>query len=252
MCGSCTTRLRFNIPSGIFIVIHQLAHTQILMPTLRFKNSTQTYPAGKIICLGRNYIEHAKEMRAEIPTEPVLFLKPASAILEPGGKIMIPPFSRELHHEVELVALISQGGARIPLSEAMAHIGGYAVGLDMTLRDVQAEAKKKGLPWSVSKGFDTSAPLSTFVTPESISDPHNLAISLAVNGSIRQHSSTANMIFKLDTVVAYISSIFTLEPGDLIFTGTPEGVGPVNPGDTITAEIEGINTLTVTVGAIAP
>jgi 2-keto-4-pentenoate hydratase/2-oxohepta-3-ene-1,7-dioic acid hydratase in catechol pathway len=221
------------------------------MPTLHFKNSPTTIQAGKIICLGRNYIEHAKEMLAEIPKEPVLFLKPASAILEAGGKIMIPPFSRELHHEVELVALISKGGAKIPLADAINHIGGYAVGLDMTLRDVQAEAKKKGLPWSVSKGFDTSAPLSSFVTRESIPDPHNLAISLAVNGSIRQRSSTANMIFKLDAVVSYVSSIFTLESGDLIFTGTPEGVGPVYPGDTLLAEIEGIDTLTVTVGLFA-
>jgi acylpyruvate hydrolase len=221
------------------------------MPTLLFKNSTQTYQAGKIICLGRNYIEHAREMQAEIPKEPVLFLKPSSAILETGGRIMIPSFSRELHHEVELVALISHGGSQIPRTEALSHIGGYAVGLDMTLRDVQAEAKKKGLPWSVAKGFDTSAPLSSFVTRESVPDPHNLAISLAVNGSIRQRSSTANMIFKLDAVVSYISSIFTLEPGDLIFTGTPEGVGPVNAGDTLLAEIEGINTLTVTVGPFA-
>jgi 2-keto-4-pentenoate hydratase/2-oxohepta-3-ene-1,7-dioic acid hydratase in catechol pathway len=221
------------------------------MPALRFKNSPKSLQAGKIICLGRNYIEHAKEMQAEVPKEPVLFLKPASAIIESGGTIVIPPFSKDLHHEVELVAMISRGGTRINQSEAMSHIGGYAVGLDMTLRDVQADAKKKGLPWTVSKGFDTSAPLSTFVSADAIPDPHNLAISLAVNGTVRQHSSTRNMIFKLDFIVAYISSIFTLEPGDLIFTGTPEGVGPALPGEVLNAEIEGIGTLTATVGSSA-
>jgi acylpyruvate hydrolase len=218
------------------------------MATLHFTNNTSTVAAGKIICLGRNYIEHAKEMKADIPKEPVLFLKPSTAILPPGGTILVPSFSRELHHEVELVALVSKGGSKILREQAMGHIGGYAVGLDMTLRDVQAEAKKKGLPWSVSKGFDTSAPLSSFVATESVPDPHNLSISLAVNGVLRQRSTTRNMIFRLDEGIVYISSIFTLEPGDLIFTGTPEGVGPVLPGDVLVAEIESIGTLPVTVG----
>lgn len=218
------------------------------MATLHFKDSDTTLTAGKIICLGRNYVEHAKEMKAEIPGEPVLFLKPSTAILANGGTIIVPPFSHELHHEVELVALITRGGSRIPRPDAMSHIGGYAVGLDMTLRDVQANAKKKGLPWTVSKGFDTSAPLSSFVARNSVADPHNLAISLTVNGTLKQHSTTRNMIFRLDEVIVYISSIFTLEPGDLIFTGTPEGVGPVQPGDAMVAEIESIGTLTANVG----
>jgi 2-keto-4-pentenoate hydratase/2-oxohepta-3-ene-1,7-dioic acid hydratase in catechol pathway len=218
------------------------------MATLHFKDSNRTLNAGKIICLGRNYAEHAKEMKAAIPPEPVLFLKPSSAILADGGTILIPPFSRELHHEVELVALIAIGGSKIPRPDAMHHVGGYAVGLDMTLRDLQADAKKKGLPWSVSKGFDTSAPLSSFVAPDAVADPHNLAISLAVNGTVKQRSNTRNMIFPLDEVIAYISSIFTLEPGDLIFTGTPEGVGPVLPGDVMIAEIERIGILTARVG----
>jgi acylpyruvate hydrolase len=218
------------------------------MATLHFKDSDTTLTAGKIICLGRNYVEHAKEMKAEIPGEPVLFLKPSTAILPDGGTIIVPPFSRELHHEVELVALITRGGSKIPRPDAMSHIGGYAVGLDMTLRDVQADAKKKGLPWTISKGFDTSAPLSSFVARDSVADPHNLTISLAVNGTLKQHSTTRNMIFRLDEVIAYISSIFTLESGDLIFTGTPEGVGPVQPGDALVAEIEGIGTLTANVG----
>jgi 2-keto-4-pentenoate hydratase/2-oxohepta-3-ene-1,7-dioic acid hydratase in catechol pathway len=218
------------------------------MATVHFRDSERTLNAGKIICLGRNYAEHAKEMKADIPREPVLFLKPSTAILADGGTIIIPPCSRELHHEVELVVLITAGGKRIPRQDAMDHVGGYAVGLDMTLRDVQADAKKKGLPWSVSKGFDTSAPLSSFVVRDAVADPHSLAISLAVNGILKQHSTTRDMIFRLDEIIAYISTIFTLEPGDLIFTGTPEGVGPVQPGDLMVAEIEEIGTLTAHVG----
>ncbi len=195
------------------------------------KTAKTKLTAGKIVCLGRNYVEHAKEMKADIPGEPVLFLKPSTAILADGGTIIVPHFSHELHHEVELVALVTKGGSRIPRPDAISHIGGYAVGLDMTLRDVQANAKQKGLPWAVSKGFDTSAPLSSFVARNAVPDPHNLTISLAVNGTLKQHSTTRNMIFRLDEVLAYISTIFTLEPGDLIFTGTPEGVGPVQPGD---------------------
>jgi acylpyruvate hydrolase len=213
------------------------------MATISFTGAPRTFQVGKIICLGRNYVEHAKEMKADIPKEPVLFLKPASAIISSGSTITIPPFSHDLHHEVELVALIAKKGSKIPRSQAMSHIGGYAVGLDMTLRDVQSEAKKRGLPWSVAKGFDTSAPLSSFVAPESISDPHTLRISLRVNDVVRQQSNTSNMIFRLDEIIEYVSSIFTLEPGDLIFTGTPEGVGPALPGDTLLAEIEGIDPL---------
>jgi acylpyruvate hydrolase len=222
------------------------------MATLRFKDNPATIEAGKIICLGRNYVAHAKEMKAEIPAEPVLFLKPATAILSSGGTIIVPPFAHELHHEVELVALISTGGRNIPAERAMDHVSGYAVGLDMTLRDVQAKAKTKGLPWTVSKGFDTSAPLSLFVSRDSIPDPYNLTISLRVNDVLKQHSSTRNMMYHLDHIIAYSSTIFTLEPGDLIFTGTPEGVGPVLPNDVIVATIEGIGTLTAHVGPFIP
>jgi 5-carboxymethyl-2-hydroxymuconate isomerase len=218
------------------------------MAVLKFAGSDRTVQPGKIICLGRNYPEHAREMKAEVPTTPVLFLKPASAILYQGGMVRIPSFSNELHHEVEMVLLIGEGGKDIPSDKAMSFIDGYAVGLDMTLRDVQSEAKKKGLPWSVSKGFDTSAPLSPFVPASTIADPHALDISLKVNGVLRQHSNTRHMIFRIEFMIAHISSIFTLEPGDLVFTGTPEGVGPARPGDVLTAELQDVGSLTVTVG----
>jgi 2-keto-4-pentenoate hydratase/2-oxohepta-3-ene-1,7-dioic acid hydratase in catechol pathway len=143
-----------------------------------------------------------------------------------------------MHHEVELVVLIGRPGREIPRERAFEHVGGYGVGLDMTLRDVQANAKKKGLPWSVAKGFDTSAPVSSFVRKEDVADPHNLTLVLEVNGTVRQRSNTRNMVFGVDDIISYLSTVFTLEEGDLVFTGTPEGVGPVQSGDVLEATLE--------------
>jgi acylpyruvate hydrolase len=148
--------------------------------------------------------------------------------------------SRDLHHEVELVVLVGKDGKHIPRDRAYEYIAGYGVGLDMTLRDVQSEAKKKGLPWSVAKGFDTSAPVSEFVHRDSVPDPHRLDIWLTVNGAVRQKSNTERMIFRVEDVIAYLSTVYTLEPGDLIFTGTPEGVGQVFPGDVLRGSIQSI------------
>jgi acylpyruvate hydrolase len=215
------------------------------MATVTFTDSPEFVDVGKLLCLGRNYLEHAKEMKAEVPTSPVVFLKPSTAVILSGSTVLLPPFSHELHHEVEMVVLIGKEGKNIPRQRAYEHVSGYAVGLDMTLRDIQAEAKKKGLPWSVAKGFDTSAPVSAFRARRFVPDPHRLRISLKVNGSLRQDSNTSNMIFPIDFVVSYLSSIFTLEAGDLIFTGTPEGVGQVFPGDVIEAELESVGTLRV-------
>jgi acylpyruvate hydrolase len=196
-----------------------------------------------IFCLGQNYADHAKEMGSTAPSSPVIFLKPNSAVIANGEDIVIPKFSSNLHHEVELTVLIGRGGKNIPEAQAMEHVAGYGVGLDMTMRDRQLEAKKAGMPWSIAKGFDTSAPLSPFVDAERVADPHSLEILLSVNGSVRQHSTTSNMIFRIDTVIAFLSSVFTLAEGDIIYTGTPEGVGPVLPGDVIDASIGGIGAL---------
>ena len=215
------------------------------MKSVEIRDTKQKVVAGKILCLGRNYPEHAKEMKAETPTTPVVFLKPSTAIVADGSKIVIPPFSRDVHHEVEMVVLIGKEGKNIAREAAFDYVAGYAVGLDMTLRDVQAEAKKKGLPWSVAKGFDTSAPVSPFIGKDGVPDPHNLAISLKVNGKLRQQSNTRNMIFRIEDIIAYLSTVFTLEIGDLVFTGTPEGVGPVVAGDVLEAEIESVGTLTI-------
>jgi acylpyruvate hydrolase len=217
------------------------------MSEVRFTNG-EALRVGTIICLGRNYREHAREMKEELPTQPMLFLKPGSSIIHDGEIIHTPPFSSLLHHEVELVAVVGSGGKNISKGKAMSHIAGYTVGLDMTLRDVQKLAIKSGLPWSVAKGFDTSAPISDAVKTETVPDPHALKIELKVNGKVRQSSNTSKMIFKLDYLVEYISSIFRLEKGDLIFTGTPEGVDQAMPGDTLEASIERVGKLTVRVG----
>ncbi len=207
------------------------------MATVTLQGSAAPITIPKIICVGRNYAEHAKEMKAEIPASPVLFLKPPSAVVHNHGHVTIPSISRDLHHEVEMTVLIGTGGKSISREKAMEHIAGYGVGLDMTLRDVQSEAKKKGLPWTVAKGFDTSAPLSEFVPSASVSDPHRLQVELSVNGTVRQKGSTSDFIFTLDQLISTISHIFTLEPGDVIFTGTPEGVAQTVGGDTLLARL---------------
>ncbi|HAP35266.1 MAG TPA: acylpyruvase [Bacteroidetes bacterium] len=179
--------------------------------------------------------------------EPIIFLKPTSAIIENGQNIVIPKMSNNVHHEVELTVLIGKQGKNIPQSEALNYVAGYGVGLDMTMRDKQSEAKKAGNPWAVSKGFDTSAALSPFIEASNISNPQDLEIKLTVNGTVRQHSNTKKMIYTIDVLISYLSSVFTLEEGDIIYTGTPEGVAQVLPGDVLQAEIPGIGTLQHTV-----
>jgi acylpyruvate hydrolase len=200
---------------------------------------------GKIICIGRNYAKHAAEMGSAVPDEPMLFLKPPTALVGHGGRVVLPEKSTDVHHEVELVAVIGRGGKDIPRESALEHVDGYAVGLDMTARDIQSAAKKKGHPWSVAKGFDTFAPLGEIVSAKEVGDPQELRVTLTVNGETRQDGSTADMIFPVADLVAYCSSIFTLMPGDLIYTGTPEGVGPVHDGDELVATVTGLPELRV-------
>lgn len=190
---------------------------------------------GKLICVGRNYAKHAAEMRSDVPEEPVLFLKPATALVGQGGKVVLPSRSREVHHELELVVAIGRGGKNILRQEALNHVDGYGIGLDMTARDIQADAKAQGLPWSVAKGFDTFAPLGPLVQVHEVPDPQGLTIELRVNGELRQTVNTRDMIFSVVELIAYSSTIFTLMPGDLIYSGTSEGVGPVHDGDLLEA-----------------
>jgi acylpyruvate hydrolase len=204
-------------------------------------------PIGKILCIGRNYTEHIRELGNAVPEAPVIFIKPASSVIGDGEAIVIPPYSHECHHEVELALLIGRKGKGIPVDRAMEHIAGYGVGIDVTLRDVQDEQKKRGLPWEIAKGFDTACPLSAFVDASSVSDPQNLRILLTVNGKVRQDGNTSMMIHRIPAIISHMSGRFTLEPGDVILTGTPAGVGRIVSGDALTAEIPGVAALRVSV-----
>jgi 2-keto-4-pentenoate hydratase/2-oxohepta-3-ene-1,7-dioic acid hydratase in catechol pathway len=203
----------------------------------------------KIICLGLNYIDHARESGAEPPPEPVLFSKYVTTLIGHGAAIVLPKESEQVDYEAELVVVVGAGGRRIPRERAMAHVGGYAVGHDVSARDWQLN--KPGKQWMAGKTFDTFAPVGPeLVTPDEVADPHALGIRLRLNGQTMQDSTTAGFIFPIDYVIAYLSNIVTLEPGDLIFTGTPPGVGmarkpPVwlKPGDVVEVEIDGLGTL---------
>ncbi|MGD0585388.1 MAG: fumarylacetoacetate hydrolase family protein [Oryzomonas sp.] len=217
------------------------------MKTAKIPATDNEYLIGKILCIGRNYVDHIKELGNETPAAPVVFMKPATAVVDDGGSVVIPPYSTECHYEAELAVLIGRDGKDIPEAEALSHVAGYGVAIDMTLRDVQDNQKKKGLPWEIAKGFDTSCPLSDFTPAAQVLDPQNLTIRLLLNGEERQNGSTGLMINPVARIVSYLSTVFTLEEGDVILTGTPAGVGRVRPGDGMVAEIAGVGRLTVTV-----
>lgn len=210
------------------------------MKKVRIKNSSKDFTVGKIVCVGRNYSEHAKELGNEVLDKPVLFLKPSSAIIYSGDNIIHPDFSNEMHHEVELVLLIGRKISKANLQEAENAIIGYGVGLDMTLRDIQNEARKKGNPWTISKCFDTSAIISDFVLKEDYKLTFDEEIALYINGVVKQKDQLNKMILNPSQIVEYISSLMTLEEGDLVFTGTPKGVSKVNRGDKLEANLTGI------------
>jgi 2-keto-4-pentenoate hydratase/2-oxohepta-3-ene-1,7-dioic acid hydratase in catechol pathway len=203
----------------------------------------------KIICLAKNYAAHAREMGVEpknLPKSPSLFLKPSSALSGPRENIVIPSQTQLVHHEVELAVVLGKKGKYIQLEKSMDYIFGYTILLDITARDIQSVAKKNGRPWFEAKGFDTFAPIGPMiVTVDEIPNPHDLKLKLKVNGEIKQKGNTKDMIFKIDQIISYCSSIVTLEPGDIIATGTPDGVGPFTKGDRIEASIEGIGHLSL-------
>lgn len=217
------------------------------MKTAHIKNSKEEYQIGKIVCVGRNYTEHAKELGNEIPEKPVLFLKPSSVIIYSSGKVIHPAYSNELHHEVELVLLIGEDVKNASKEEAEKAIIGYGVGLDMTLRDVQNELKKKGHPWTLAKCFDTSAVISDFILKKDYKLTPDEKIELKVSGEVKQSDTLSSMIFKPAELVEYISSVMTLEKGDLIFTGTPSGVSKVSRGDKLEAKLGDLAGLVCTV-----
>ncbi|XP_064466101.1 acylpyruvase FAHD1, mitochondrial-like [Ornithodoros turicata] len=193
----------------------------------------------KIICVGRNYRDHAAELGNEVPEKPLLFMKPPTAYVVEGNPIKIPRACDELHHEVELGVIISRKAKDVDVRSAMDFVGGYALCLDMTARKLQNDAKARGHPWEIAKGFDTSCPVGSFIPKENVPEPHELSLWCRVNGQLRQEGRTSDMIFNIPTIISYISGFFTLEPGDLILTGTPAGVGPIRSGDVIEAGLEG-------------
>ncbi len=192
----------------------------------------------KIICIGRNYVNHAKELGNAVPKEPIFFLKPDTAILPKKNPFVYPSFTKDVHHEVEIVVRINRLGKHIEEKFAHKYYNEIGVGVDFTARDIQQQCKENGMPWEKAKAFDGSAPISPFYTLDNYKDVNNLNFSLQINGETQQAGNTKDMLFNIDSIIAYVSQFFTLKIGDLIFTGTPEGVGPVNINDKIDCFIE--------------
>lgn len=222
------------------------AHSHATVP---IAGSDALFPVHRIYCVGRNYAEHAKEMGGTGREDPFFFMKPADAVLPVAdgavGEMPYPPMTKNLHHEVELVVAIGKGGKDIAAADAQQHVWGYAVGLDMTRRDLQNEAKQQGRPWDVSKGFDHSAPIAPLHAIVQTGWLTDASIRLQVNGQPRQSSNINQLSWNVAETIEHLSRYFTLQAGDLIFTGTPEGVGAVAPGDLMTAEIAGLGSLQV-------
>jgi len=210
--------------------------------------SSERFPVHRIYCVGRNYAAHAREMGMDPEREPPFFFsKPADAIVPNGAPVPYPPRTGNLHHEIELVVAIGAGGRDIPLADALAHVFGYAVGNDLTRRDLQFAAHEKGLPWDVSKGFDRSAPVTAIRRAAEVGHLERGRIWIEVNGERRQQADLSEMIWSVPEIVAELSTLFDLAPGDLIFTGTPAGVGPVQRGDSLVGGIDGLETLRTTI-----
>jgi fumarylpyruvate hydrolase len=216
--------------------------------SLPIQGERARFPVNRIFCVGRNYSEHAREMGHNPDREPpFFFMKPASAIVADGGEFVYPTLSNDVHHEIELVVALKTGGTNVDAFSALDLVYGYAVGLDMTRRDLQGEAKKMGRPWDTGKAFDASGPCGPLVPVNKIGHPAKGAITLKVNGKVTQSGDLSELIWNVPETIAYLSTLFELQPGDLIFSGTPAGVGPVQKGDVMLGEIAGFDALQVTV-----
>lgn len=214
--------------------------------TIPILDSTARFGVRRVFCVGRNYADHAREMGHDPQREPPFFFcKPADALVESGAQLDFPLATDDLHHEIELVVALGSGGSAIAEADALGHVFGYAVGLDMTRRDLQAEAKKLARPWDLAKGFDDSAPISSIAPAASIGHPASGAIWLTVNGEPRQRGDLNQQIWQVAETIAYLSRYVVLAPGDLIFTGTPAGVGRVVRGDTLHGHIDGVGELRI-------
>jgi fumarylpyruvate hydrolase len=217
--------------------------------TVAVAGSPKRFPVRRILCVGRNYAEHAREMGGNPEREPPFFFsKPADAVVDSGSAIPYPALTKNLHHEIELVVAIGKGGAGIAAADALSHVWGYGIGIDLTRRDLQDVAKKAARPWDWSKGFDRSAPCSPLVPAAQVKQPLAGRIWLAVDGAVKQDGRLEDLIWPVPDIVAIASQGIELQPGDLIFTGTPAGVGPVPPGSRLTGGIDGIGGIDIRVG----
>jgi len=213
----------------------------VALPSLAVEGDTRRFAVNRIFCVGRNYADHAREMGHDPDREPpFFFMKPASVIVTDGKNMQYPSLSSDVHHEIEMVVAIGKGGGNIAADHALEHVYGYGVGLDMTRRDLQGEAKKMGRPWDTGKAFDQSAPCSALVPVAKCGHPAKGSIRLLVNGEVRQEGDLNQLIWNVPDTIAYLSTLFTLQPGDLIFSGTPAGVGPIKKGDVLVGEVAGL------------
>ncbi|RRN61927.1 fumarylacetoacetate hydrolase family protein [Caulobacter sp. 602-1] len=214
------------------------------IPTVPVEGSDAAFPVRRILCVGRNYAAHAREMGADSRDPPFFFSKPADAVAPLKGQIAYPPATGDLHHEIELVVALKSGGANLSVEQALETVFGYAVGVDLTRRDLQGAAKAKGQPWEAGKAFDESAPITAIRVMDA--PPPEAAVTLSVNGQERQRGEVGDMIWNVGEVIAKASELWTLAAGDLIFTGTPEGVGAIVRGDKVVGEVEGVGRLEFT------
>lgn len=194
-------------------------------------------PVRAVYGIGRNYAAHAREMNSPVPGEPVVFLKATTSLIQDGGTVILPPESRDVQHEVEIVVLLGKSGRHLSREEARGLIAGYGIGIDVTARDLQRQAQAAGHPWTIAKGFDTFGPISHFLPASSLNEPTDLEFDLSVNGHLRQSGNSRDMLFGFAEIIAHLSRIFTLNAGDLIFTGTPEGVAQIRAGDCMCARL---------------
>jgi fumarylpyruvate hydrolase len=216
-----------------------------VVPAIPVQGSEAAFPVRRVYCIGRNYVAHVREMGGDEERDPPLFFqKPADALVQDGGTVPYPTMTKDFHYEVELVLAMKGGGVNIPKEEALDHVFGYAVGIDMTRRDIQGG----GRPWEIAKSFDHSFPCGPIVPVETVGHIQSGRIELTVNGETRQESDVDLLIWKIPEIIANLSTYFELKPGDVILTGTPHGVGPVRPGDRIEARVEKLPTLRVAVG----
>lgn len=221
----------------------EFAFTPPAPPSLAIFGSSARFPIRRVFCVGRNYATHAREMGSDPDREPPFFFtKPADAVVPAEGGLPYPPATSDLHHEIELVVALRSGGADIPADEALAKVWGYGVGIDLTRRDLQAAAKEAGRPWDMAKGFDASAPCTPLRPVSAFGHPaEDACIRILVNGEVRQDGALSEMIWPIADIISHLSRMVTLAPGDLIFTGTPGGVGALQPGDRVHGEVAGVD-----------